>query len=90
MISRLTLVLAVIVVMLAFVLSLLHFAGGAPCGTGRHQMPSVEEQQTTMITEPCQPTGAERELVAAEITFWGCLGALVISGGVDLVRRRRT
>ena len=89
MISRLTMVLAVIVVLLAFVLTLLRFTGGAPCGTGRHQMQSVVEQQTSIPSEPCQPAGAERELQAAEITFWGCLGSLLLSGSIDLARRRR-
>ena len=90
MISRLTMVLAVIVVLLAFVLTMLHFTGGAPCGTGRHQMPSVDEQQTNIPLDPCQPSAAERELQAAEITFWCCLGGLLLSGGVDLVRRRQS
>lgn len=89
MISRLTLVFAVIVVMLAFVLSLLHFTGGAPCGTGRHQMASVEDQQTSLPTEPCQATAAEHGLRAAEVAFWVCLGGFVLSGGVYLVGRKR-
>ena len=88
-ISRMTMVFAVIVVLLAFVLALLHFAGGAPCGTGRQQMPGIEDQQTSVAVEPCRPTMAERELQAAEIGFWGCLVGLVISGSVDLVRRER-
>ena len=82
-------VLAVIVVLLAFVLGLLQFTGGAPCGTGRHQMPSVEDQQTTIPAEPCQPTAAERELSVAQAAFWVCVAGLVISGGLDIGRRTR-
>lgn len=89
MISRLTMIFAVIVVLLAFVLALLHFTGGAPCGTGRQQLPGIDDQQTTVASEPCQPTMAERELQGAEIGFWICLVGLVISGGVDLTRRAR-
>ena len=89
MISRPTMVFAVVVVLLAFVLALLHFTGGAPCGTGRHQMASVDEQQTRIPTEPCEPTSAERELQAVEVVFWCCLGGLLFSGGADLIRRKR-
>ena len=89
MISRMTMIFAVIVVLLAFVLALLHFAGGAPCGTGRQQMPGIEDQQTSVAVEPCRPTMAERELQAAEIGFWVCIVGLVISGSVDLTRRAR-
>lgn len=89
MISRLTMIFAVIVVLLAFVLALLQFTGGAPCGTGRQQLPGIEDQQTSVPTEPCQPTMAERELQGAGIGFWICLVGLVISGGVDLTRRAR-
>lgn len=89
MISKLTMVFAVIVVLLAFVLALLHFTGGAPCGTGRQQLPGIEDQQTSVPAEPCQPTMAERELQGAQVGLWGCLVGLVISGGVDLTRRAR-
>lgn len=89
MISRLTLVFAVVVVMLAFVLGLLRFTGGAPCGTGRQQLPGIEDQQSSVPAEPCRPTMAERELQGAEAGFWICLAGLVISGGVDLARRTR-
>ena len=87
--SRLTMVFAVIVVLLAFVLALLHFTGGAPCGTGEVQLPGIEDQQTSVPTEPCQPTMAERELEGAQIGFWVCLAGLVVSSGVDLTRRAR-
>lgn len=89
MISRLTMVFAVIVVLLFFVLGLLHFTGDAPCGTGRQQLPGIEDQQSSVPVQPCRPTMAERELQGAEVGFWICLVGLVISGGVDLARRAR-
>lgn len=88
-ISKPTMVFAVIVVLLAFVLGLLHFTGGAPCVTGRQQLPGVEEQQASVPPEPCRPTMAEHELQAAVITFWVCVAGLVIAGGIDVARRTR-
>lgn len=92
MISRWTMVLGVLVLLLTFVLGVRGMIVGEPCSPSAAEVTSVEQQQRQLPEgdEPCRWDASIRVIRVVEWVFGFAVVGLVLSVGVDVARRRRS
>jgi len=82
-------VLGVLVLMLTFVLGVRGLIVGEPCSRSSPQVSSVEQQQSRLPEgdEPCRSDASARAIRAVEWVFGFGVAGLVVSAGLDVMRR---
>ena len=90
MISRWTMVLGVLVLVLTFVLGVRGMIVGEPCSRSAPQVTSVEQEQSRLPDgdEPCRSDGSVRAIRVAEWVFGLGVAGLVVSAGMGVWRQQ--